>query len=274
MKRVNRMKKAAALGAAVIMAVSLAACSGGTSSSKEASSSGSAAQETKEAAADVEVETQAESKLSVVDALMGDETDETEYDEEELILDGDEEGEVEMDEETFSGEADDLDFNVFSSEKMGFSFLYEPVHTAYITENGAAQLAINGDESVAGLSVTIVDSTEVGDVASYIQAAKDAISQKHGDAMDEGFEDESLDMEEHDVTGFEYDYDNENGEEVECTWFIEESQEAAGKYIVYETASRDENDNITLEALSIALESLVMEPGFYGESQAVSGSIQ
>ena len=63
-----------------------------------------------------------------------------------------------QEDKTTNGAENSLEnYRTFASEKMGFSFLYESPHTAYVTDAGAAEIAINGDDSLVGLFVSVGD---------------------------------------------------------------------------------------------------------------------
>ena len=63
-----------------------------------------------------------------------------------------------QEDKTTNGAENSLEnYRTFASEKMGFSFLYESPHTAYVTDAGAAEIEINGDDSLVGLFVSVGD---------------------------------------------------------------------------------------------------------------------
>lgn len=255
------IRKGIVWGVAACLALSLSACAGG-GSGKDAKPAASETSAKEEDAGET-----GESGQGVLEELMA---DDLETEEEGLSLEEVNEEEL-AEEETFSGEGDDMEFSVFSSEKMNFSFLYEPEHKAFITDTGAAQLAIGGDESLTGLFISVQDAANMPEVSQIIEEEKYNLQQKYQNAMAVQPEDEALVMEDHDLTGFSYAYSNEEGETVECTYYIDKAE---GKYVFYETAALKENRDATMDALAIAMESLVPEAGYYGESDALSGSIE
>jgi hypothetical protein len=72
---------------------------------------------------------------------------------------------------------------VFASEEMGFSFLYDAAHTAYITDTGAAQIAVNGDESLVGLFVSVVDDENMPEVSQILEESMFDETQKYQQAI-------------------------------------------------------------------------------------------
>ena len=259
MKEVSKriIRKGIVWGLTAGLVLSLSACGGGSGKDAKTASEETAVKEESGEAA--------ESDLGVLEVMMA---DDLETEEEVLTV---EEGDIPEEEETFSGEGDDVEFSVFSSEKMNFSFLYEPEHSAFITDTGAAQLVIGEDENQAGLFVSVQDAAGMPEVSQIIEEEKNNLQQKYQNAMTVQPKDEALDMDEHDLAGFAYAYSNEEGKTVECTYFIDKAE---GKYIFYETEALEENKAATLDALAIAMESLVPEAGYYGDSDALSGSLE
>ena len=74
---------------------------------------------------------------------------------------------------------------VFASEEMGFSFIYNSEHTAYISPNGAALLAIDGDEARTGLFVSVMDSENMPSPDEYFEGEIFNLQQRYLNAMAE-----------------------------------------------------------------------------------------
>ena len=161
-------------------------------------------------------------------------------------------------------------YKIFSSEKMGFSFLYEPEHTAYLTDAGAAEIAINGDDSLVGLFVSVGDAESMPTPEDILEEEMFNLSQEYQNAMVEQPQMGTDTIEGHEVTAIFYSYSNAEGKTVDCSEFIEVRD---GKYIFYRTAAYHESSDPELEALGTAIVSLVFSADAYGASDAENGSI-
>lgn len=162
------------------------------------------------------------------------------------------------------------DYRTFASEKMGFSFLYESPHTAYVTDAGAAEIAINGDDSLVGLFVSVGDGESLPTPEDILEEEMFNLSQQYQDALVEQPEMGTDTIQGHDVTAIFYAYSNAEGKTVDASEFIEVRD---GKYIFYRTAAYRESSGPELEAVGTAIVSLEFSADAYGESDAVNGSI-
>ena len=157
-------------------------------------------------------------------------------------------------------------YKVFASEKMGFSFLYEAENAAYITDTGAAELVIDGDESLVGLFVSCVDAENMPDVSEILEESMFNVQQQYQNAMVDQPEMDSLSIEGHDLTGIYYAYSNTDGKTIDCYQFIEVRD---GKYIFYETAALREKSGPEQTAMGVAIGSIQFDADYYGESDAI-----
>ena len=176
--------------------------------------------------------------------------------------------------EEISEEANDLedeDYKVFASKTLNFSFLYDSDHTAYLTESGTAQLAINGDESRTGLFVSVMDAENMPSVDQILEEEAFDAKMHYQNALIMEAERQDLDIEGHQLSGILFTYSNPSGQTILGTYFVEVRD---GKYIFFKTrgvfGTEEEEE---LVAMGAALVSLQLDAGAYGASDAVPGSI-
>ena len=176
--------------------------------------------------------------------------------------------------EEISEEANDLedeDYKVFASKTLNFSFLYDSDHTAYLTESGTAQLAINGDESRTGLFVSVMDAENMPSVDQILEEEAFNAKMHYQNALIMEAERQDLDIEGHQLSGILFTYSNPSGQTILGTYFVEVRD---GKYIFFKTrgvfGTEEEEE---LVAMGAALVSLQLDAGAYGASDAVPGSI-
>ena len=168
-------------------------------------------------------------------------------------------------------EGGDLEgFRIFASEKEGFSFLYEEAHTAYITESGSAELAIGGDDSLAGLTVSVEEANEEKTADAILSGETERLQQEYADALTEQPEPIEETIEGHTVKGILYAYTNEAGKTIDAGFFVETRD---GRNILYRTQAQQGGSGPELEAMGTALASLQLDAKYYGESDAAEGSL-
>ena len=175
--------------------------------------------------------------------------------------------------EEISEEANDLedeDYKVFASESLNFSFLYDSDHTAYLTESGTAQLAINGDESRTGLFVSVMDAENMPSVDQILEEEAFNAKMHYQNALIMEAERQDLDIEGHQLSGILFTYSNPSGQTILGTYFVEVRD---GKYIFFKTRGIYGSDGDELVAMGAALVSMKFDAGAYGASDAVSGSL-
>ena len=175
--------------------------------------------------------------------------------------------------EEISEEANDLedeDYKVFASKTLNFSFLYDSDHTAYLTESGTAQLAINGDESRTGLFVSVMDAENMPSVDQILEEEAFNAKMHYQNALIMEPERQDLDIEGHQLSGILFTYSNPSGQTILGTYFVEVRD---GKYIFFKTRGIYGSDGDELVAMGAALVSMKFDAGAYGASDAVSGSL-
>lgn len=175
--------------------------------------------------------------------------------------------------EEISEEANDLedeDYKVFASESLNFSFLYDSDHTAYLTESGTAQLAINGDESRTGLFVSVMDAENMPSVDQILEEEAFNAKMHYQNALIMEAERQDLDIEGHQLSGILFTYSNPSGQTILGTYFVEVRD---GKYVFFKTRGIYGSDGDELVAMGAALVSMKFDAGAYGASDAVSGSL-
>ena len=173
-----------------------------------------------------------------------------------------------QEDKTTNGAENSLEnYRTFASEKMGFSFLYESPHTAFVTDAGAAEIAINGDDSLVGLFVSVGDGESLPTPEDILEEEMFNLSQQYQDALVEQPEMGTDTIQGHDVTAIFYAYSNAEGKTVDASEFIEVRD---GKYIFYRTAAYRESSGPELEAVGTAIVSLEFSADAYGESDAVT----
>lgn len=167
-------------------------------------------------------------------------------------------------------EAENLgNFKVFSSDVMNFSFLYDPAHTAHVTETGAAELAINGDESLVGLFVSVADASNLPTPGEILEEKVFNLQQRYQNAMAEQPETETEEIQGHKLIGIIYAYSDTEGKTVDCTEWIEVRD---GKYIFFNTAAYRPQSGPELEALGAAMATLEFSPDAWGAADAANGT--
>ena len=174
--------------------------------------------------------------------------------------------------EEISEEADDMedeDYKVFASELLNFSFLYDSDHTAYLTESGTANLAINGDESRTGLFVSVMDAENMPSIDQILEEEAFGVKMHYQNALIKEAEREDLDVEGHSLSGIVFTYSNPSGDTILGTYFVEVRD---GKYIFFKTRGIYGGEGDELVAMGAALVSIKFDAGAYGASNAVSGS--
>lgn len=161
---------------------------------------------------------------------------------------------------------------VFASEEMGFSFLYDAAHTAYITDTGAAQIAVNGDESLVGLFVSVVDDENMPEVSQILEESMFNETQKYQQAIVQPPAENEITVKGHTLEGYIFCYSDRQGETVDATYYVEVRD---GKYIFYSTEIyRDDQDYWAGQnALEKAVLTLQLSADAYGESDAREGTI-
>ena len=175
--------------------------------------------------------------------------------------------------EEISEEANDLedeDYKVFASESLNFSFLYDSDHTAYLTESGTAQLAINGDESRTGLFVSVMDAENMPSVDQILEEEAFNARMHYQNALIKEAERQDFDIQGHQISGIMFTYSNPSGQTILGTYFVEVRD---GKYIFFKTRGIYGSDGDELVAMGAALVSMKFDAGAYGASDAVSGSL-
>ena len=160
---------------------------------------------------------------------------------------------------------EELDYRVFSSEKMGFSFLYDAANSASMTDTGAAELTVNGNTQFTGLFVSVMDAADMPEIAQILEEESFNAVLKYGDSLVRQPEESPLELEGHTLSGLLYTYLDKDGQEVLCTCFIEQRD---GRYVIFRTKGLYEGDGKELEAFGGALVTLEFDTDIYGESDA------
>ena len=169
-----------------------------------------------------------------------------------------------------ANDPEDEDYKVFASESLNFSFLYDSDHTAYLTESGTAQLAINGDESRTGLFVSVMDAENMPSVDQILEEEAFNAKMHYQNALIMEAERQDLDIEGHQLSGILFTYSNPSGQTILGTYFVEVRD---GKYIFFKTRGVFGEEEEELSAMGAALVSIQFDAGAYGASDAVPGSI-
>ena len=169
-----------------------------------------------------------------------------------------------------SGDTSIDDLLVFASDTMGFSFLYDPRHIAYVGPTGAALVAIDGDKARTGLFVSVVDSENLPTPEEYFETEIFNLQQRYLNAMQTQPKLYDTEIEGHKIIGILYSYSALMGGTIDCTEFIEVKGD---KYVFYHTRAPREKSGPELNAMGLAMASLELDAGAYGKSDAVSGNL-
>ena len=153
---------------------------------------------------------------------------------------------AETEEQLGEGEA------LFTSEDMRFSFHYDDVHTANLTYEGAAELALNGDDSLVGLFVSVVRADGLPQVDQLIDDEMMGEKQRYLNDMATPPEKKELDIDGHQLQGYTFAYSDKQGKTVDCSYYVEKRE---GRGIFYRTAAYHDSENA--EAAQDALEKAV-----------------
>ena len=169
-----------------------------------------------------------------------------------------------------SGDLTIDDYLVFASDTMGFSFLYDPRHIAYVGPTGAALVAIDGDKARTGLFVSVVDSENLPTPEEYFETEIFNLQQRYLNAMQTQPKLYDTEIDGHKIIGILYSYSAPTGGTIDCTEFIEVKGD---KYVFYHTRAPREKSGPELNAMGLAMASLELDAGAYGKSDAVSGNL-
>ena len=169
-----------------------------------------------------------------------------------------------------SGDLTIDDYLVFASDMMGFSFLYDPRHIAYVGPTGAALVAIDGDKARTGLFVSVVDSENLPTPEEYFETEIFNLQQRYLNAMQTQPKLYDTEIDGHKIIGILYAYSAPTGGTIDCTEFIEVKGD---KYVFYHTRAPREKSGPELNAMGLAMASLELDAGAYGKSDAVSGNL-
>jgi hypothetical protein len=143
---------------------------------------------------------------------------------------------------------------LFISEDMRFSFRYDEAHTANLTDEGAAELALNGDDSLVGLFVSVVRADGLPQVDQLIDDEMMNETQRYLNNMAVPPEKKELEIDGHQLRGYTYAYSDEEGKTVAASYYVEVRE---GRGIFYRTAEYYESDNAAAqEALEKAVSTL------------------
>lgn len=143
---------------------------------------------------------------------------------------------------------------LFTSEDMRFSFHYDEAHTANLTDEGAAELALNGDDSLVGLFVSVVRADGLPQVDQLIDDEMMNETQRYLNNMVTPPEKKDLEIDGHQLRGYTYAYSDEEGKPVAASYYVEVRE---GRGIFYRTAEYYESDNaVAQEALEKAVSTL------------------
>lgn len=162
--------------------------------------------------------------------------------------------------------------SIFSSEVMDFSFLYDSANTAYVTDAGAAQIAVGGDTSLVGLSVSAVEDTNLPEVSQIIEEAMFDEMQKYQNAIAQPPAENEIVMDGHTLLGYIFAYSDRQGKTVDCSYYVEARD---GRCIYYRTEMYRDAENYWAgqDALETAVKTLALSGMAYGASEAVPGEI-
>ena len=169
-----------------------------------------------------------------------------------------------------SGDLTIDDYLVFASDTMGFSFLYDPRHIAYVGPTGAALVAIDGDKARTGLFVSVVDSENLPTPEEYFETEIFNLQQRYLNAMQTQPKLYDTEIDGHKIIGILYAYSAPTGGTIDCTEFIEVKGD---KYVFYHTRAPREKSGPELNAMGLAMASLELDAGAYGKPDAVSGNL-
>ncbi len=164
------------------------------------------------------------------------------------------------------------DEKAFASSTMDFSFLYDKAHTAYITETGAAELAINGDTSLVGLFVSAADAANMPETSQIIEEAMFNETQKYMQAIAQQPATNEITVDGHELEGYVFSYSDRQGRTVDSTYYIEVRD---GKYLFFKTeAYRDADDYwAAYDAFEKAVLTLQLSRDAYGDTDVIPGEI-
>ncbi len=166
-----------------------------------------------------------------------------------------------------SPEAEEPDQHIFVSEPLNFSFLYDNAHTAYITETGAAVLAINGDTSLDGLFVSVTPKENMPEISQLLEEAMFDEEQKYQNALITKPAAHEITADEHKLSGYIFSFSDTSGETVDKTYYVEDRDNF---YIFYKTeVYADETDYfVSQDALELAMRTLEFSKDAYGPADA------
>ena len=147
--------------------------------------------------------------------------------------------------------------SVITSETMGFSFQYSNAHRAYLSDYGAAGFDINGETTLMGLEVSVVDATDLPPVEQIIEEAMGNERLKYQNAIASQPAENRIIADDHVLRGYTFTYNTPDARLVDVTYYIEEKE---GRYIYYRTETyRDDPDYwASSDAMEMAMKTMVL----------------
>ena len=152
------------------------------------------------------------------------------------------------------------DNEVFSGEKMGFSFLYSGDHKAQTESDGSARILIGSDDTLSGLTVCVSEPDEKRTPQEMLEEYSKEVQEKYKDQLTEPPVQDSLDWEGHNLSCLLYTYTRKDGTAVDCGEYIEKT---GSRSVIYRTEALQSESGLASEALALAVVILHTDPDHY-----------
>ena len=141
---------------------------------------------------------------------------------------------------------------LFTSEDMRFTFVYDEVNTVELTDVGAADLTVEGEDSLVNLSITVVPADSMPPVDQIIDDGILSETQQYLNNMAQPPEKDELKIGDHQLAGYTFSYVDADGQTVDSSFYVEKRE---GRGIYYRTQAAQDGGNS--EAIQAALEKAV-----------------
>ncbi|MBQ2640608.1 MAG: hypothetical protein IJG52_04700 [Lachnospiraceae bacterium] len=152
---------------------------------------------------------------------------------------------------------------VFSGETQNFSFLLDAGYPVRESQSGAAEIRIEEDSNMSGLSVSVQASDNLADPSEIMEEDVFNAKQTYGSALQGEPESDQLDIPDHEVYSVSYAYTDDEGRIVDRREMLEVRD---GYYIYYKTREHRDHGQEALFAAGAAMSTLRLDAAAYADA--------
>ena len=152
---------------------------------------------------------------------------------------------------------------VFSGETQNFSFLLDAGYPVRESQSGAAEIRIEEDSNMSGLSVSVQASDNLADPSEIMEEDVFNAKQTYGSALQGEPESGQLDIPDHEVYSVSYAYTDDDGRIVDRREMLEVRD---GYYIYYKTREHRDHGQEALFAAGAAMSTLRLDAAAYADA--------